>query len=156
VGDGLEARHRRRHRGDVRPPLPARHGLRRPVRGVRAGDRLADLMRSFDLFALPTRREGFGMVFAEAMAFGVVPVGPNIAPVNEVISPGAGLLVEPTVHGFADAIRQCVSDRQRLAEMSATARKLAEERWGGTAAADSVVAVYRQLFPKQRKHVGYL
>lgn len=85
------------------------------------------------------------MVFAEAMAFGVVPVGPDIAPVNEVIPPGAGLLVEPTVRGFAEAIRQCVSDRQRLGEMSTTARKVAQERWGGSAAADRVVAVYKDL-----------
>ena len=85
------------------------------------------------------------MVFAEAMAFGVVPVGPDIAPVNEVISPRAGLLVEPTVRGFADAIRQCASDRKRLAEMSATGRKLAQERWGGTAAADRVIGGYKDL-----------
>ena len=85
------------------------------------------------------------MVFAEAMAFGVVPVGPDIAPVNEVISPKAGLLVEPTVRGFADGIRQCVSDRERLAEMSAAGRKLAKERWGGTAAAGRVIAVYKDL-----------
>ncbi len=142
----------------IRGNGPERNALQQLIRDLRLEERvvlvhdwldqegLADLMRSFDLFALPTRREGFGMVFAEAMAFGVVPVGPDIAPVNEVISPGAGLLVEPTVQGFVDAIRQCVSDRQRLAEMSSTARKFAQERWGGTAAADRVVAVYHELF----------
>lgn len=43
------------------------------------------IISSLDIFFLPTRREGFGLVFAEALAFEVPVVGPDISPINEFI-----------------------------------------------------------------------
>jgi asparagine synthase (glutamine-hydrolysing) len=62
------------------------------------------LAREFDaarLFALPSTREGFGLVFLEAMAHGRPCLGARAGGVPEVITPESGLLVEP---GDASAV----------------------------------------------------
>ncbi|UCC96240.1 MAG: glycosyltransferase family 4 protein, partial [Candidatus Omnitrophota bacterium] len=61
----------------------------------------------FDIFCLPTLREGFGVVFAEAQACGVPVVASDIAALREVVCDGVtGKLVSVgDVDGFADALR---------------------------------------------------
>ncbi|TCP58772.1 glycosyltransferase involved in cell wall biosynthesis [Rhodovulum bhavnagarense] len=106
---------------------------------------LVELYKSFDLFALPTRREGFGMAFAEAMFLGVVPIAPDIPPVNEVVRPKTGLLVPPTDTAFAEAILWSAKHPEEIASLRQTAIADAEARWGGTRAADAVIATYTRL-----------
>ncbi len=47
-----------------------------------------------DLFALPSRKEGFGLVYLEAMSFGKPCIGVRAGGVPEVISPPVGRLIE--------------------------------------------------------------
>lgn len=104
------------------------------------------LYRSFDVFVLPTRREGFGMVFAEAMALGVPVVGPNMEPVSEVVGPGCGILVEPEdVAQYCSALSKLLPDPVLRQEMGQRGREHALETWGGQAAADRVIEVYCDL-----------
>ena len=110
---------------------------------------LVALYRSFDVFALPTRREGFGMAFAEAMLLGVVPIAPNIPPVNEVVSDKTGLLVPPTSQGFADAVLWAMENRQAMVKLRDTATRDALVRWGGSKAADKVLATYCDLLAQK-------
>lgn len=64
--------------------------------------RLRQLYQECDLFALPSRKEGFGIVFLEAMRFGKPIIGGNSGGIPEVIDPGQdGILVET---GDADAL----------------------------------------------------
>lgn len=106
---------------------------------------LVELYKSFDLFVLPTRREGFGMAFAEAMLLGVVPVAPDIPPVNEVVRPETGLLVQPTEAGFAEAILRAMRHPDELDALRQSAMATAKARWGGTRAADTVLDTYKTL-----------
>lgn len=106
---------------------------------------LIRLYKSFDLFALPTRREGFGMAFAEAMLLGVVPVAPDIPPVNEVVTRDTGLLVRPNASAFADAICWASENPVAMQRLRERASAEAERRWGGTRAADRVIATYQAL-----------
>jgi len=46
------------------------------------------LMKAMDIFVLPTRREGLGLVYVEAMALGCAVVGSRIPPVSEIIKDG--------------------------------------------------------------------
>lgn len=46
------------------------------------------------MFALPSEKEGFGLVYLEAMAYGKPCVGANAGGTPEVISPEAGMLVQ--------------------------------------------------------------
>ena len=56
--------------------------------------RLRDELRSCRLFALPSRKEGFGLVFLEAMAHGRPCLGARAGGIPEVISPESGMLAD--------------------------------------------------------------
>jgi glycosyltransferase involved in cell wall biosynthesis len=113
------------------------------------------LYKSFDIFVLPTRREGFGMVFAEAMALGVPVVGPNMEPVSEVVGPGCGILVEPEdVEQYCGALGRLLQDTVLRHAMGETARKHALKTWGGEAAADRVIEVYCDLIRSRGLSAG--
>jgi phosphatidyl-myo-inositol dimannoside synthase len=63
------------------------------------------------VFALPSTREGFGLVFAEAMAHGRPIVGVSAGAVPELVRPDTGLLAPPGDIGalavaLADALRR--------------------------------------------------
>ncbi len=80
---------------------------------------LAQEYRNADVFCLPSRQEGFGIVLLEAMAAGLPVVAARTAAIPEVVPDGqCGLLVEPgDVAGFAAALDALLKDsalRQRL------------------------------------------
>ena len=63
-------------------------------------------LQSFDIFFLPTLREGFGVVFAEAQACGIHIISSKIAPLDEVIAENcSGFLYPPgSIQQFVQAI----------------------------------------------------
>lgn len=63
------------------------------------------------LFALPSRKEGFGLVFLEALAHGKPCIGANVGGIPEVIDPTCGML---TKYGDVPALASaCVSALHR-------------------------------------------
>lgn len=111
-----------------------------------AMEEMPTLYRSFDIFFLPTRREGFGMAFAEAMATGVPVVGSRVSPVTDVVGSVCGRLVaSEDVAGYCDALRSLARNKQERLSMGSAARELALARWDGTRSAERVVEVYRDL-----------
>jgi phosphatidylinositol alpha-1,6-mannosyltransferase len=68
----------------------------------------AELSKEFDdcrLFALPSQKEGFGLVYLEAMAHGRPCLGARSGGVPEVITADTGMLVNyGDVEGIAEAI----------------------------------------------------
>jgi len=98
------------------------------------------LFKSFDVFFLPTRREGFGMVFAEAMSMGVPVVCPKIYPVVEVVPEDMGYVIEAeNIEGYTNAILELYHDKEKRAALSQKSRKYAIERWGGKKSAQLVL-----------------
>jgi glycosyltransferase involved in cell wall biosynthesis len=69
-------------------------------------DDIANVLKSLDVFVLPSHFEGFGLVLAEAMAAGAAPVAYNTSNMPELIRNGeTGVLVEPrNVSALANAI----------------------------------------------------
>jgi glycosyltransferase involved in cell wall biosynthesis len=73
--------------------------------GFRSDEDLARDFAACRLFALPSQREGFGLVYIEAMAHGRPCLGANAGGAPEVITDSTGVLVEfGNVPGIANAI----------------------------------------------------
>jgi glycosyltransferase involved in cell wall biosynthesis len=95
-----------------------------------------------DLFVLPSRYEGYGTVYAEALAHGLPVVACSVGPVPGLVGEEAALLVEPgDVHALSGALDLLHIDADLRSRMSAAARRRAGElpRWEDTVAGFSRV-----------------
>jgi glycosyltransferase involved in cell wall biosynthesis len=82
------------------------------------------LLAAADVFVLPSRIEGFGLVYIEAAMHGVPSVGCAVGGVPEAIADGVtGLLVPPgDVDALRDAIVNLRTHPEWRARLGATAR----------------------------------
>jgi len=123
VGDGPESARLR--------ALAARLGLEETVTflGEIGRSALAVEYVSADCFCLPTVQEGFGLVFAEAMAAGVPIVACRAAAVPEVVEDGrTGLLVSPNEpEELARAMERVLMNPGLRAELGAAGRRRVED-----------------------------
>jgi glycosyltransferase involved in cell wall biosynthesis len=90
-----------------------------------------------DLFVLPSRYEGYGIVYAEALAHGLPVVACSVGPVPELVGEEAALLVEPgDVDALSGALDLLLGDAALRGRMSVAARRRAGElpRWEDTIA----------------------
>ena len=79
-----------------------------------------------DLFVLPSRYEGYGMAYAEALSFGLPVVGCEVGPVPELLGREAALLVpHDEADALADALDLLLGDPGLRDRMSAAARRRA-------------------------------
>lgn len=78
--------------------LAKNFGLRETAHfiGERGNDELPDLLAAADAFIRPSRSEGLGISFIEALAAGLPAIGSNVGGIPDVIQDGrTGLLAEP-------------------------------------------------------------
>ncbi len=95
------------------------------------------LYNDADVFVLPSRYEGYGMVFAEAMAHGLPIVATNAGAIPEVVPPSAGILVPvDDAEALAVALGRVIVDADTRSRFAAGAQEAAMDlsSWPETAA----------------------
>lgn len=77
-------------------------------------DQLADYYSSADVFVLPSKGEGFGIVFLEALYFGLPVIAGNVdGSVDPLMNGELGILVNPDdVNQIADSITNVISNNK--------------------------------------------
>ncbi|MEY4766368.1 MAG: hypothetical protein RI907_3041 [Pseudomonadota bacterium] len=104
---------------------------------------LPALYRQATALAMPSVKEGFGLVAIEAMACGTPAIVSRIAPFTEHLQPHEAFWVDPLdVDDIANALRLTLYTRQR-AERAAIARQVAA-RFDWSASADQHLAIYQR------------
>ncbi len=105
--------------------------------GAMAQAQIAELYAQADIFVLPSRYEGYGMVFTEAMARGLPVVGAAAGAVTHTVPPSAGILVPPDdPPALAEALASLIDKPDLRKELSDRAWAHAQTlpRWERTAA----------------------
>ena len=104
----------------------ARHGLETNVRllGEHRPEQLPRAYEDADLFVLPSYLEGYGMAFAEALAYGLPIVATTAGAIPHTVPASAAWLVPPgDVAALRDALAHAIGDRAWLAQLAAGARR---------------------------------
>ncbi len=108
-------------------------------------------LAAMDLFVLPTLREGFGVVFAEAMAMGKAVVGSDIGPVREVVADGeTGLLFPPeNPDRFAEAVVSLLADKRRRQAIGTAGRRRVEQLFDERKMFERIEAEYHRMLKEK-------
>jgi glycosyltransferase involved in cell wall biosynthesis len=92
--------------------------------GERAPADVAAAYRAADAFVLPSFHEGYGMVYAEAMANGLPVIATIAGSIPEIVPPSAGLLVPPgDPAALARAVRRVIADPRLATRLAAGSRE---------------------------------
>jgi glycosyltransferase involved in cell wall biosynthesis len=139
VGEGSE----RRPLAD----LARRTGVAERIRWRGWSDDPRSYLGSFDVFALPSRFEGFPLVVLEALLARVAVVAADVGSVAEVVRDGeTGLLVPPEdPAALAAAIRRLLADDALRQRLGAQGRQLVRERFTAVRMTRAYESLYDEL-----------
>lgn len=99
--------------------------------------------QSADLFVLPTYSENFGMVVAEAMAFGLPVITTKGTPWEELETHNAGWWIEIGVKQLTHALTEAMQkSTETLIQMGANGRKLVEQNYSIEAVSTKMIQMY--------------
>jgi glycosyltransferase involved in cell wall biosynthesis len=112
--------------------------------GLLPHDELEALYRRAAVVACPSRREGFGVVCAEAMAHGRPVVATCVGGLRDLVVDGeTGLVVPPRdPAALRAALERLLADRELRARLGAAGRERIRERFSWEAATDATLAAY--------------
>ena len=113
------------------------------ITGEVAGEEKDCLLANADVFVLPSYSENFGIVVAEAMAWGRPVIASTGTPWQEVADVGAGWWVKPEDGALAGALAEALGKgREELDAMGAKGRELVERSYTWGAPAAKLVSAY--------------
>ena len=93
--------------------------------GRLSDQKLASVLRTGHVLAVPSRHEGFGIAYLEGMSFGLPAIATTAGGADAVVTDGeTGLLVDPDdPAAVTDAVSTLATDREQLARMGCAARR---------------------------------
>ncbi|HWK46840.1 MAG TPA: glycosyltransferase family 4 protein [Stellaceae bacterium] len=93
-------------------------GHRVELTGEWPSERLSAAYAAADLFVLPSFHEGYGMVYAEAMAHGLPILATTAGAIPDTVPSSAGMLVPPGDRSaLAEALRRLLTEADTLARL---------------------------------------
>jgi sugar transferase (PEP-CTERM/EpsH1 system associated) len=109
--------------------------------GARAD--IADIMREFSVFVLPSFAEGTPVTLLEAMASSLPVVASNVGGIPDVIGKDVGVLVNPTEHkAIAIVLARYCTHPELVSSHGAAGRRMVEQHYSIT----SMIADYTRLY----------
>ncbi|HKQ03897.1 MAG TPA: glycosyltransferase [Blastocatellia bacterium] len=123
-------------------------GLSEKVRmtGAVLGAEKAETLRNTDVVIVPSYKENFAMVVAEALAYGVPVIASTGTPWKRLPEIGCGLWVDNQPESLAQAIRDI--SRMPLREMGLRGREWMQKEFAGDIIARKMMAVYQSLIER--------
>lgn len=97
------------------------------VRGVLSDAELLTAYAGADLFVLPSRYEGYGMAYAEALACGLPVIACTTGPVPELLGATPGMIVAPDACGLIGAMAGLLVPPDNVAALDAALSRLLED-----------------------------
>jgi glycosyltransferase involved in cell wall biosynthesis len=96
--------------------------------GLLEHEALPDLLRSADVFVLPTLQEGLPLALLEAMACGLPPIATGVGGIPDVVRDGEnGRLIAPgSAIEIKRALEECLGSAERRRSLGSAARRTAE------------------------------
>jgi glycosyltransferase involved in cell wall biosynthesis len=123
-------------------------GLRKVVLFVGSlyGKDKRDAFDAAELFLLPTHRENYGIVVAEALGVGVPVITTKGAPWADLISYNCGWWSEVSVDGITAALREALPASQaELSAMGANGKQLVQKKYTWAKSAAMTIELYNWL-----------
>ena len=118
--------------------------------GSQSHKNVIEFMSNSNLFSLPSWKEGFGIVYIEAMALGLPVIAVKGEGIEDVIEDGKnGFLIEPkNVDCLVDALDFLISNKEQAAIMgeNGKASVITNYTWNNTAL--NYINVYKELLEK--------
>lgn len=113
-------------------------------------DKLA-AMAAAAIFALPSYSENFGIALVEALAAGLPCVlSEQIGIAPDVEASAAGLVTRCDVASLTSAIQRLLADAALRAQISANAKRLAQQRYSLEAMTGSLIELYESIAVRQK------
>ncbi len=112
--------------------------------------RLASLLQTFDVFAIPSHQEGLCIAALEAMACGVPVISTRCGGPEDFVQPGiTGELVDKNPNAFALRLKHLCLDREKRHQMSAAAISWIEENASRNASRQNFQTHLRSFIKKK-------